>query len=218
MMAVTRDFFDYFDRLIADRRANPRDDVATAIALAQVDGQPIPRMEALSYFVVLATAGHDTTAAVTAGAMIELCRNPEEFRKVKANPSSLVNSLVEEATRWISPSKITMRTAAQDFELQGRQIRRGELVALAWASANRDEEVFEDPFVFRADRKPNKLLAYGNGPHVCLGQHLARLEMRMLYEELMKRLEHVELTGEPSTVSSFQISGPKKVPLRFVMN
>ncbi len=214
---VVEDFNTYFAKIMADRRTNPQGDVATLIAEARIDGEYLPTLEALSYYLILATAGHDTTAAATTGGMIELANNPEEFAKIKANPA-LVNSFVEEAIRWISPAKMTMRTAAQDIEIAGRDIRKGELVGLAWASANRDEEVFDDPFTFHADRKPNKLLSFGSGPHICLGQHLARLEMRVLFEELLKRLEHVELTGAVRSVSSFQISGPKSAPIRFSMN
>lgn len=216
-LAVIEDIYRYFADVLADRRANPRDDVSTLIAQATINGEPMPMLEALSYYLVVATAGHDTTASVTAGAMIQLATHPEEFARVKAN-RSLVNSFVEEATRWVSPSKLTMRYASADFELSGRAIRKGDAVACAWASASRDEAVFDEPFRFRVDRKPNKLLSYGNGPHVCLGQHLARLEMRILWEELFKRLESVELTGPTSSVCSFQISGPKVAPIRFRMN
>lgn len=213
---VVTDFFDYFEDLRKRRQANPRDDLATLLARAEVDGEPIPYLESMSYYLILATAGHDTTAASTAGAMIELCRDPallpflqEDRRRIKP--------FVEEAIRWVSPSKLTTRTATEDFELRGQTIRKGDMLGLAWASANRDEDVFEDPFTFRADRRPNRLMAFGNGVHVCLGQHLARLEMRMLFEELVPRLRSVELTGEVRNVCSFQISGPKTTPIRFAM-
>lgn len=209
-------FFDYSEHLLADRRANPREDLATVIAHAQIDGQPMPRLEALSYCWVAATAGHDTTAAVTGGAMQALAENPEQFARLKADPT-LVNSLIEEATRWVSSSKITMRSAAQDVEMCGRQFRSGDWIALGWISGNRDEAVFEDPYTFRIDRKPNRLISYGFGPHICLGQHLARLEMRILYEELIQRLDHVELAGECRNVASLAVSGPKTVPIRFTM-
>lgn len=215
-IAVVEDFNTYFRKVIADRRANPRDDLATLLANATLNGEPIPELEQLSYYLILATAGHDTTASATLGGLIELARNPEEFRKVKADPS-LVKRFVEEANRWIAPAKITMRRALEDVEMCGRIFRKGDLVGLAWGSANFDEEVFEEPERFKADRRPNKLMTFGAGPHVCLGQHLARLEMRLLFEELLARIDHVELVGPVTSVASFQISGPKSAPIRFRM-
>ena len=216
-IAVVDDFNAYFRKVIADRRANPRDDLATRLALATLDGEPIPELEQLSYYLILATAGHDTTASATLGGLIELARNPEEFSKVKEDPA-MVKRFVEEANRWIAPAKITMRRALEDVEMCGCHFRKGDLIGLAWGSANFDEEVFEEPYVFKADRRPNKLMTFGAGPHVCLGQHLARLEMRILFEELLSRVDHVELIGPVLSVASFQISGPKSAPIRFRMS
>lgn len=215
-IAVVDDFNAYFRTMVADRRANPRDDLATQLAFAELDGKPIPELEQLNYYLILATAGHDTTASATLGGLIELARNPDEFRKVKDDPS-LIKRFVEEAIRWVAPAKITMRRALQDIEMCGRSFRKGDLLGLAWASANFDEDSFEDPDVFKADRRPNKLMSFGAGPHVCLGQHLARLEMRLLFEELLSRIDHVELIGPVKSVASFQISGPKSAPIRFRM-
>jgi cytochrome P450 len=213
---AVEDFNNYFRTIIADRRAAPRDDLATQLAMATLDGKPIPELELLSYYIILATAGHDTTASATLGGLIELARNPAEFRKLKEDPS-LVKRFVEEAIRWVAPSKITMRTVLKDVEMCGRNFRKGDLIGLAWGSANRDPESFEEPDVFRADRRPNMLLSFGAGPHICLGQHLARLEMRLLFEELLSRVDHVELNGPVASVASFQISGPKSAPIRFRM-
>lgn len=215
-IAVVDDFNAYFRTVIADRRANPRDDLATQLAFATLDGQPIPELEQLSYYLILATAGHDTTASATLGGLIELARNPVEFRKVKDDPA-LVKRFVEEAIRWVAPAKITMRRALHDIDMCGRSFRQGDLIGLAWASANFDEDTFEEPDKFKADRRPNKLMSFGAGPHVCLGQHLARLEMRVLFEELLARIDHVELIGPVKSVASFQISGPKSAPIRFRM-
>jgi cytochrome P450 len=208
------EFFAYFDQLLAARRRQPADDLATAIANARIDGALMPQHEARSYCFVAATAGHDTTAAVTAGCMQALCEFPDQFRRVKED-RSLISSMIEEATRWVSPSKITMRSAAADVEFCDRSFRRGDWIAMAWASGNRDEQVFDDPFSFRVDRKPNRLISFGHGPHVCLGQHLGRLEMRVLFEELIEQLEHVELTATPTNLASLFASGPKTVPIRF---
>lgn len=212
--SVLRDFYDYFDGITQDRRRNPRDDVASVIANAIIDGAPIGDHEANSYYVLVATAGHDTTSASTAGAVWALAERPSEFAKVKADPS-LVSGLVEEAIRWTTPVKHFMRTATTEYELRGRRIRPGDWLMLSYLSANRDESVFADPFEFRVDRTPNKQLAFGFGAHVCLGQHLARLEMRILFEELLPRVRAVELAGDPVCSQSVFVSGPKRLPIRF---
>lgn len=216
-ISIVKEIFAYFAELNADRLKDPREDIATLLSQAQIDGKPMPTLELLSYYLVLATAGHDTTSAASGGGMIELARNPAEFAKVKANPA-LVETFVEEAVRWVSPAKMTMREAAQDVEICGRRIKKGDHVGMAWASGSRDEEVFDDPFTFKADRRPNRLMGFGFGPHICVGQHLARLEMRLLFEELFARLEWVELSGPTKSIASFQVSGPKSIPMRFKMN
>jgi cytochrome P450 len=215
-ISIVQDIFAYFAELNADRLKNPREDIATLLSQAKIDGKPMPTLELLSYYLVLATAGHDTTSAASGGGMIELARNPTEFAKVQANPA-LVETFVEETVRWVSPAKMTMREAAQDVEMCGRQIKKGDHIGMAWASGSRDEEVFDDPFTFKVDRRPNRLMGFGFGPHICVGQHLARLEMRLLFEELFKRLESVELNGPTRSIASFQVSGPKSIPIRFKM-
>jgi cytochrome P450 len=212
--AVLSDFFTYFRQMTSDRRANPRDDVASVIANAVIDGRPISDHEANSYYVLVATAGHDTTSASTSGAVWALAERPDQLAKVKADPS-LIPSLVDEAIRWVTPVKHFMRTAMSDYVCRGTTIKAGEWVMLSYMSANRDEEVFEDAFSFHADRVPNKQLAFGYGPHVCLGQHLARLEMRILFEELLPRLKTIEIAGEPKWTQSSFLSGPKRLPIRF---
>ena len=195
LQAVIADFFMYFNAMTMDRQASPKDDVASVIANAKIDGEPISPFEAMSYYVIVATAGHDTTSSSTAGGMWALAKDPAEFAKVKAEPA-LIPGLVDEAIRWTTPVKHFMRAAMDDYELRGRQIRKGDWLYLAYPSGNRDEEVFEDPFAFRSDRKPNKHLAFGYGAHLCLGQHLAKLEMRILFEELLPRLEREHEAGE----------------------
>lgn len=213
--AVLNDFYAYFRAITEDRRANPRDDLASVIANAVIDGQPISDHEANSYYVLAATAGHDTTSASTAGAIWGVAERPDQLARVHADPS-LIAGLVDEAIRWVTPVKHFMRTATQDYELRGQTIKAGDWIMLSYLSANRDEEVFEDPFAFRVDRLPNKQLAFGFGPHVCLGQHLARLEMQILLEELLPRLKSIEITGETKWTQSNFVSGPKKLPIRFV--
>ncbi|KEQ52638.1 cytochrome P450 [Sphingobium chlorophenolicum] len=212
--AVLGDFHSYFAKLTADRRENPRDDVATVIANALIDGKPIAEHEANGYYVLIATAGHDTTSASTAGAIWALAERPDLLRQVQADPS-LITGLVEEAIRWTTPVKHFMRTATQDYELRGQQIKAGDWLLLSFLSANRDEEVFDDPHDFRVDRPLNRQVAFGYGAHACLGQHLAKLEMRILLEELLPRIRSIELNGTPEWTQSIFVSGPKHLPIRF---
>lgn len=213
---VITDFFEYFRKLSADRRANPGDDLASVIANSQIDGQPISEFEAMSYYIIVATAGHDTTSSSTGGAIWGLAENPGELAKLKADPS-LIPGLVDESIRWTTPVKTFMRTAAEATEMGGRQLDKGDWLMLCYASGNRDEEVFEDPQAFRVDRKPNRHLAFGYGAHLCLGQHLAKMEMRILWEELIPRLESLELAGEPAMSQAVFVNGPKTLPIRFSM-
>jgi cytochrome P450 len=211
--AVVADFAAYFRVISADRRAHPRDDLATLIANAEIDGQPISDIEATGYYTIVATAGHDTTSSSTAGALQALAQDPAEFARVKADPT-LIPGLVDEAVRWTTPVKTFMRSATEDTELAGRRIAKGDWLMLCYASGNRDESVFEDPYVFRADRKPNKHLSFGYGAHLCLGQHLAKLEMRILFEELLPRLASIEPDGEARLSQSWFVNGLKTLPAR----
>jgi cytochrome P450 len=216
LAAIFADFNGYFSKLSAERRAHPREDLATVIANARIDGKPIAEREAMSYYIIVATAGHDTTSSSAAGAMWQLAADPGEFAKVKAD-LSLIAGLVDEAIRWTTPVKHFMRCATADTELRGRRIAKADWLMLCYASGNRDEEVFDAPFEFRSDRKPNKHLAFGYGAHLCLGQHLAKMEMRILFEELLPRLKSVELDGEPRNSQSSFVNGPKTLPLRFTL-
>lgn len=216
IQAVLMDFFMYFNQITLDRRASPTDDVATVIANGTIDGQEIGSFEAVSYYTIVATAGHDTTSSSTAGGMWGLCANPGEFAKLKADPG-LIPGLVDESIRWTTPVKHFMRSATEDYQLRGQTVRAGDWMMLCYPSGNRDEEVFDDPYAFRVDRSPNKHLAFGYGAHLCLGQHLAKLEMRVLWEELLKRLKSVEFAGEPSFSEANFVGGPKRLPIRYVM-
>lgn len=213
LLQLAQIFFQYFAGVIADRRANPRDDVATVIANGLIDGQPIPDREALSYYVITATAGHDTTSSSAAGGFCELARNPAELAKLKADPS-LIPLFVEEAIRWTTPVKHFMRTATEDTILGGKTIRKGDGLCLFYLSGNRDEAVFDAPDSFRADRDPNRHVAFGHGGHICLGMHLARLELRILFEELLPQIASLELAGEPKLSYANFVNGLKTLPVR----
>jgi cytochrome P450 len=213
--AASADFVSYFQVLVEDRRKSPRDDLASVIANATIAGQPLGFAEVMGYYVITATAGHDTTSNTTATALWALAERPELLRALQADPS-LIAAHVDESIRWATAVKHFMRTAVVDTELAGRKIAKGDWLMLSYASANRDEAVFERPFEYDIHRTA-KHLALGYGPHVCLGQHLARMEMRILWEELLPRLDSLGLAGEPVLTSATFISGPKHVPIRFRM-
>ena len=214
LQATIADFFMYFKAISDSRRAEPTADLATAIANGQIDGAPLNDFEAMCYYIIVATAGHDTTSSSTAGAIWGMCEYPDAFAKVKADPS-LIPGLVDESIRWTTPVKHFMRSATEAAELRGRKIAKGDWLMLCYPSGNRDEEVFEDPDTFNPERSPNRHLAFGYGAHLCLGQHLAKMEMRILWEELLPRLKSVEFNGAPQrSVGSF-VSGPKRLPIRY---
>ncbi|MEM8726958.1 MAG: cytochrome P450, partial [Pseudomonadota bacterium] len=192
---AVKTFEGYFAELAAERRANPTDDVASVIANATVDGKPLPDRDMAGYYIIVATAGHDTTSASTAGAMMALAHDPDQFARVKAD-RSLLSGIVEEAIRWTSPVQHFMRTAAEDTEVGGQKIAKGDWLMINYVAANHDPAQFDDPRRFDAARSPNRHLAFGAGAHQCLGLHLARLEMRILFETLLDRIESVEPAGE----------------------
>jgi cytochrome P450 len=210
-------FQDYFVPLMQSRRKAPQQDLASVVANAEIDGEPIDHFEAVSYYVILAAAGHDTTSSSISGGLWALCENIDEFRKVRANPA-LIPNLVEEAVRWTTPVQHLMRTATVDTELGGQRISKGDWLMLCYLSGNRDEEVFDEPDRFRVDRDIERSITFGHGVHICLGQHLARVEMRIFFEELLPRLDSIEIDGEPRRSTSFFIGGPKSLPVRFKMN
>lgn len=211
---VVGEFFAYFTQLVADRRANPRDDLPTALVNAQVNGEPIGQMELMSLFLNLSTAGHDTTSSSLAGGLQALLEHPREFEKLRAQPD-LLPSAVEEFFRWTTPVKHFCRTATEDYVLRGKQVRKGDILMLFFHSANFDEELFPDGEQFRVDRTPNRHIAFGFGPHVCLGQHLSRLELKVFFGEFLRRVGRIDLIGEPEQVRSNQVAGTKHLRVRY---
>jgi hypothetical protein len=208
------ELFQLFSGIIEDRRKHPRDDLATVLAHGKVDGEPMGPLETFGYYLITFTAGHDTTKNALAGGMRALVDNPGELARMRRNPE-LVPHAVEEIVRWATPVNYMRRQAACDTEVGGRRIAKGDWLVLFYASANRDEDVFDEPFRFRIDRDPNRHLGFGHGEHFCLGSHLARRSQRALFAELSRRLEHVELTGKPEWIASSFVVGYKHLPIRY---
>ncbi len=211
---AVKDFEDYFEGLAAQRRSAPTGDVASVLANSSVDGAPLSPRDLAGYYIIIAAAGHDTTSASTAGAMLALARDPAQFARVKAD-RSLVPGIVEEAIRWTTPVQHFMRTAATDVEVAGVPVKADDWLMINYVAANHDPAQFDDPRKFDGARDHNRHLAFGAGAHQCLGLHLARLEMRILFEALLDRLESVELAGEPKRAKSTFVGGLKTLPLRF---
>ncbi len=214
MMATIQDFMAYFAQLSASRIASPTDDLASAIAHGEVNGVPISMAEQIGHYVLIASAGHDTTSSVMSGGLLALIEHPDQLRRLQEDPS-LLDSAVEEMLRWTTPVKHFMRTAAEDVKVGDTTIRAGQDVLLSYWSANFDEDVFEDPYTFDIGRSPNKHLSFGFGPHYCLGATLARREIRQLFGELVPRIKHIELAGEPEYTPATFVSGLKRLPIRY---
>jgi cytochrome P450 len=208
------DMFSYFNAVTASRREHPTDDLASAIANARIDGEPLSDIETVSYYLIVATAGHDTTSATISGGLHALVDNPDQLRRLRDDPG-LMPLATEEMIRWTTPVKEFMRTAAKDTLVRGVPIAAGESLLLSYVSGNRDEEVFTAPFRFDVGRDPNKHLAFGYGVHFCLGAALARMEVSSFFSELVPRLKSIELTGKPEHVATTFVGGLKHLPVRY---
>jgi len=208
------ELFQYFDAMSRDRRAKPREDIVSVVANGQVEGGALNPVELLSYYLLLVVAGNETTRNAMTGGLLTFLENPGEWRKLQQN-AALLDPAVEEVVRWITPVIQFCRTAERDAELRGKTIRAGQSACLFYASANRDEEVFEDPDTFRIDRIPNRHIGFGVGEHVCLGAHLARLELRAAFAQLRERLVRAELAGPVERARSSFVGGIKRAPMRW---
>ena len=213
LMAIVAEYSTYFLALSEQRRKEPKDDLATLIAHAEVKGEPITTEQEIGYYFIIATAGHDTTSSSVTCGMWALATQPDLLAKLKADPSQ-IPGFIEETIRWATPVRNFMRSPSEDVTIAGRQIKKGDWMMLCYASANRDEDVFEAPNEFRIDREAQHI-AFGYGAHMCLGLHLARMEMRILWEALIPRLKSVELDGEPAGIESTFVTGIKRLPIRF---
>jgi cytochrome P450 len=208
------EIFAYFERLIAERRREPRDDLVSLLGAARLDGEPLPRAELLSYCMLLVVGGNETTRNAATGGMLAFIENPDQVARVQREPA-LLDSAIEEILRWTTPIVHMARTAARDVELHGQKIRGGDVLALFYPSANRDEEVFEAPFRFDVGRVPNRHLTFGIGEHICLGAHVARVELRVAFRHLLARLRDAELAGPVERLRSSQVGGIKRLPIRY---
>jgi cytochrome P450 len=211
------DMFQYFNGVTASRREQPTEDLASAIANARIDGEPLSDIETVSYYLIVATAGHDTTSATISGGLHGLIENPDQLRRLR-DDLDLMPLATEEMIRWVTPVKEFMRTAAEDTTVRGVPIAAGESLLLSYVSANRDEDVFADPFRFDVGRDPNKHLAFGYGVHFCLGAALARMEVSSFFSELIPRLKSIELTGDPESVATTFVGGLKHLPVRYALS
>lgn len=215
-MTALLEMFQYFTEVAASRRENPTDDMASVIANARIDGEPLSDIDTVSYYVLIAAAGHDTTSATIGGGLLALIEHPEQRDRLRNN-LGLMPTAVEEMIRWVTPVKAFMRTAAADTTIRGVDIAAGDSVLLSYPSANRDEEIFDDPFTFDIGRDPNKHVAFGYGVHFCLGAALARMEVNSFFSELLPRLDSVELTGAPEHIATTFVGGPKHLPIRYAV-
>jgi cytochrome P450 len=215
IMEVILDFMNYFATLTAERRSHPTDDLATVIAQAHVDGKPLPDMDTFGFYLIIATAGHDTTSSVIGGALLALLDHPEQLALLQENPD-LMSQAADEFIRYVAPVKHFMRTCREPFTLRGVTFSPGDLVLLSYASATRDESVFADAQrldILRATDTNH--LGFGFGRHFCLGAHLARMEIRAFYKELLGRLDHLELAAKPTWVRANFVQGPRTIPVAY---
>ncbi len=212
---VMLEMYAYFGKLIADRRKQSTDDLASVVVHAMVDDNPIELVDMMSYFLIVATAGHETTSSATAGGMLAFLDHPSQLQLLRDKPEA-ARTLPDEVVRWVTPVRHFTRTATADYTLRGVDISKGESLAIFYLSANRDADAFDiDPYEFHIDRMPNRHLAFGHGTHHCLGRVLASLEIRCIFEEIAKRVKDLELAGEPAWIASNFTGGLKRLPVRY---
>jgi cytochrome P450 family 142 subfamily A polypeptide 1 len=210
------EYTEYATETIADRRTTPTDDLFSTLVHAEVDGDRLADDELVQETLLILVGGDETTRHVISGGMYQLLTNPDQKQKLLDDPGT-IPSAVEEMLRWVSPIKNMARTVVADMEFKGEQMQAGQKLLLLYPSANRDEEVFDDPFRFDVERQPNDHVAFGFGTHFCLGNSLARVELRVMFEHLLRRLPDIELVdaSEPDLRPANFISGYESMPVRF---
>ena len=216
MMRARGELHAYLQVLIDERRRAPSDDIITHLIDAEIDGQPLTPRQLLNYCELMVEAGNETTRNAISGGLLAFSEYPDQWERLRAQPELLPDA-VEEMLRWVSPIIHFTRYATEDGEIRGVKIPAGDNVAIFFASGNRDEEVFDDPFAFRVDRRPNPHLAFGFGEHFCMGAHLARVELETVFRHLLTRLEWFELAGPAERLSSNVNGGIKHLPIRCLL-
>lgn len=215
LMHAATEMYAYSSALTDERRREPRDDIVTTLLNAEVEGERLTEPELNQFFLLLAVAGNETTRNTISHGLLALTEHPEEKAKLVADPS-LIPTAVEEILRWSTPVMHFRRTATRDTVMHDQPIREGDWVVVHYISANRDEDVFDEPFRFDVAREPNPHVTFGGGgPHFCLGAQLARLEVRVMFEELLRRLPDIHASGEPIRLRSSFFNGIKHLPVAF---
>jgi cholest-4-en-3-one 26-monooxygenase len=212
---ASAELYAYVNDLARQRRADPRDDIVTLLVNAEIDGDSLSEVEFDMFMLLLTLAGNETTRNSTSWGMRALIENPEQYARLRDQPE-LIDSAVEEILRWASPVLHFRRTATADTELHGQRIARGDKVVMWHISANRDEQVFSEPFRFDITRTPNNHVSFGGGgPHHCLGAYLARMQLRLMIGEIVARIPDMQLAGEPELLRSNVLRGVKHMPVVF---
>jgi cytochrome P450 len=209
--------FRYAEELALERRGMPQDDIITVLLTSEPDGQPLSDLEFKNFFTLMMVAGNETTRHTISHGLIYLIDHPGQMEQLRADPAGLSVSATEEILRASAVTMHFRRTATEDIALRDKTIKAGDRVVMWYPSANYDEEVFDDPFAFDITREPNDHLTFGTGRHVCLGASLARLEVRVVFEELLKRVASVEITGPPARLRSNFINGIKHLPVKVML-
>ncbi|MGH6909211.1 MAG: cytochrome P450 [Phenylobacterium sp.] len=213
--AAVMKMFEYGSKVIAEKRARPGDDLASKLLACEVDGRRLEDMEFLLFFLLLVDAGGDTTRNLLSGGLLALMENPDQYAWLMADLDARLPSAREELLRWTSPVIYMRRTAKHDAQLAGQRIRAGDKVVMYFGAANRDPAVFDRPDVLDLSRAENPHIAFGTGPHGCLGQHIARIEIDAMLREVLTRMTAFELAAPVEWLPSNFISGPKAMPVRF---
>ena len=213
-IAAVMEMFGYAQGVYREKLERPGDDLASQIVHAEVDGKKLDELDFQLFFMLLIDAGGDTTRNLVAGGLHALLENPAQLAELRANPA-LLPSARDEMLRWVSPVIYMRRRVTRDCELAGQQLKEGDKVVRYFGAANRDPAHFENPETFDIHRSPNTQIAFGTGTHVCLGQHIARIEIDCMFEEVLERLHDIELDGEPEWLPSNFISGIRRMPIRF---
>lgn len=213
---ASMELYMYVNELAKKRKTDPRDDIVTKLINAEVDGDKLSEVEFDMFMLLLTVAGNETTRNTTAWGMWALMDNPDQYKDLRENVDTKLDRAIEEILRWASPVYHFRRTALADAEIRGQQIKKDDKVVIWHISANRDEEWFDDPYTFNIDRWPNEQVAFGGGgPHYCLGANLARMELKLIFREILERIPDMRMTGPPSMLRSNFIGGVKHLPVKY---